>query len=141
MRTWRAPLGSLAPPAAPASEGNSLTLAGMSITNQCHQPEPVGASGSYTVMAKLFASAGAPLQRSVGDLLSPVQPKPLNSKLLGISASAAKSGLDRTKPPDEVVGLMLDSSTWGSPDATTVAPQSARPWACIRGSANGESWL
>src|SRR5512140_337058 len=126
MRTWRAPLGSFAPPAAPASDGSSLTLAGMSITNQCHQPEPVGASGSYTVTAKLFASFGAPLQRSVGDLLSPVQPKPLNSKLLGIRASGAKSGLERLKPPDEVGGLMSDSSKWGSPDATPVAALSAR---------------
>jgi hypothetical protein len=39
-------------------------LAGMSNTTQCHQPLPVGASGSYIVMAKLLVPSGAFFQES-----------------------------------------------------------------------------
>jgi len=49
----------------------------MFTTTQCHHPEPVGASGSNMVSAKLFAPAGAPLHDSCGDVLPPVHPKPL----------------------------------------------------------------
>src|SRR5512139_3604551 len=88
MRTWRAPAGRLAPLALPASDFSSLTSAGMLITDQCHQPEPVGASGSYTVTAKLLVPLGAPLHWSAGDLFSPAQPKPLNSKRCGLECVA-----------------------------------------------------
>ena len=72
---------------------SSVTLAGMLTTDQCHQPEPVGASGSYTVTAKLLVSLGAPLHFKAGDLFSPEQPKPLNSNFLSIRALALMSGL------------------------------------------------
>src|SRR5215218_10428920 len=98
MRTWRAPCGRLALLTLPASGLSSVTLAGMLMTDQCHQPEPVGASGSYTVTAKLLVSLGAPLHFNAGDLFSPEQPKPLNSKLFGIRASACMSGLLNVKP-------------------------------------------
>src|SRR6478609_2934090 len=98
MRTWRAPGGRLALLALPASGFSSFTLAGMLMTDQCHQPEPVGASGSYTVTAKLLVSLGAPLHFSAGDLFSPPQPKTLASKRLAIMASALTSGLCSLKP-------------------------------------------
>jgi hypothetical protein len=40
----------------------------MSITSQCQKPEPVGASGSKHVTAKLLVSAGKPDQRIGGDV-------------------------------------------------------------------------
>jgi hypothetical protein len=43
-------------------------------TTQCQKPLPVGASGSYTVMAKLLVLFGAPLQLSDGETLPPLQP-------------------------------------------------------------------
>src|SRR3954463_1798769 len=98
MRTWRAPCGRLALLALPASGLSSVTLGGMLITDQCHQPEPVGASGSYTVTAKLRVSLGAPLHFSAGDLFSPEQPKTLASKRLSIRALALPSGLSSLKP-------------------------------------------
>ncbi len=39
----------------------------MSATAQCQKPDPVGASGSYIVTAKLLVPAGAPDQASCGD--------------------------------------------------------------------------
>src|SRR4051812_12398653 len=88
-----APLGSFAPPAAAASARRSIGSAGVVITHPCHQPEPVGASGSYTLTAKLLVSLGAPLHLSAGDLFSPEQPKPLNSNFLSIIAVGLRSGL------------------------------------------------
>ena len=44
-----------------------MTDAGMLNTTQCQNPLPVGASGSYTVTAKLFVSAGKPLHRRCGE--------------------------------------------------------------------------
>src|SRR3954470_7174830 len=98
MRTWRAPCGRLALLALPASGLSSVVLAGMLMTDQCHQPEPVGASGSYTVTAKLLVPLGAPFHASAGDLFSPAQPKPLNSKRWGITPPALMSGLVKVKP-------------------------------------------
>src|SRR6187551_3015447 len=98
MRTCRAPCGRLAPLTLPASGFNSVASAGMLITDQCHQPEPVGASGSYTVTAKLLVSLGAPLHFKAGDLFSPEQPKLLNSNFLSIVPLALMSGLLRVKP-------------------------------------------
>src|SRR5829696_3648949 len=98
MRTFFAPAGRLAPLTLPASGLNSVTLAGMLITDQCHQPEPVGASGSYTVTAKLLVSLGAPLHCNAGDLFSPEQPKPLNSNFLSSVEFGLMSGLVSVKP-------------------------------------------
>ena len=46
----------------PACQLSWVTLAGILNTTQCHQPLPVGASGSYMVTAKLLAPVGTPLQ-------------------------------------------------------------------------------
>lgn len=46
-----APGGSSSPVPLPASLAGSVTEAGMFATGQCQKPEPVGASGSYTVTA------------------------------------------------------------------------------------------
>ena len=75
-------------------------------TIQCQNPEPVGASGSYTVTAKLLVSLGAPLHWRAGDLFSPEHPKPSNSKLLGISSSALMSRLLNVKPAAGDAGTM-----------------------------------
>src|SRR5689334_21759687 len=98
MRTCFAPGGRLALLALPASGFSSVTFAGMLITDQCHQPEPVGASGSYTVTAKLLVSLGAPLHLSAGDLISPPQPNTLDSHFLSIIAFGFTSGLVSLKP-------------------------------------------
>ena len=65
----------------PALVTNSFIFAGMSKTTQCHHPLPVGASGSYIVIAKLLVPSGAFSQESCGDLFSPSHPKPLNSSV------------------------------------------------------------
>jgi hypothetical protein len=61
-------------PAAPVS--SSVTEAGMPSTTQCQNPEPVGASGSKQVTAKLLVSAGKPDQDSDGEMFAPVMPNP-----------------------------------------------------------------
>jgi hypothetical protein len=48
----------------------------MFTTSQCQNPDPVGASGSKQVTAKLLVSAGAPDHFRCGGLLPPAQPKP-----------------------------------------------------------------
>src|SRR5574344_2664346 len=93
---WRAPAGRSWPPSAPSLARSSVMRAGRSTTGQCHQPEPLGASGSYTVTAKLCVPSGAPLQRSTGEALRPVQPKPLNSNSWAMVPLAGMSGLERT---------------------------------------------
>ncbi len=45
-------------------------------TIQCQKPEPVGASGSKQVTAKLLVSAGKPDQESDGEMFPPVMPHP-----------------------------------------------------------------
>src|SRR5690606_28145139 len=69
----------------------------MSTTIQCHQPEPVGASGSYTVTAKLLVPSGAPLHCKTGDWLLPPQPNMSDSKLAAIAPPAGTSGLVKLK--------------------------------------------
>ena len=65
-----------AAPAASAGGGSNWVTVGVTpATTQCQKPLPVGASGSYTVMAKLLASLGAPLQLRDGEMLPPLQPK------------------------------------------------------------------
>src|SRR5215217_7656398 len=46
---------------APISFRNACGRGGIFDTTQCHQPLPVGASGSYTVIAKRFVPCGTPL--------------------------------------------------------------------------------
>src|SRR5437764_14023333 len=77
----------------PAPFGSDIVLGGRLNTTQCHQPLPVGASGSYMVIAKLFAPLGAPLQFNAGEILAPVQPKPLKTRSSRILASSFISGL------------------------------------------------
>jgi hypothetical protein len=48
----------------------------MFTTSQCQKPDPVGASGSKQVMAKLLVPAGASDHVRCGDVLPPAQPKP-----------------------------------------------------------------
>src|SRR5512146_1107730 len=64
----------------------------MSYTTQCHQPLPVGASGSKTVTAKLLVPAGTFFHSSAGDRLSPLQPNPLYSCALVIGLPVFTSG-------------------------------------------------
>src|SRR5574340_922459 len=63
----------------PELVGSRVTAGGMLNTTQCHQPLPVGASGSKTVTAKLLVPAGTSFQVSSGDTFWPLQPKPLNT--------------------------------------------------------------
>src|SRR5689334_13979173 len=79
----------------PASLGNDVVPGGILNTTQCHQPLPVGASGSYMVTAKLLAPLGAPLQLRAGETLPPVQPKPLNTCSLAMVAPSLRSVLAR----------------------------------------------
>ena len=73
--------------------GSDVTLAGMSITTQCQNPDPVGASGSKHVTAKLLVAAGKPDQDSCGEMFSPVMPKLLYTWLLLICWPSATSSL------------------------------------------------
>src|SRR6516164_5539670 len=79
-----APLGMSFFFTSPAPSGIEVVEAGMLITIQCQKPLPVGASGSYTVTAKLLVSAGAPDQLSSGERFLPLQPKLLNTNSSGI---------------------------------------------------------
>src|SRR5688572_23090137 len=76
---WMLPCG--APPLSglPAPAGSDAVSAGILKITQCHQPLPVGASGSYTVTAKLFVPFGAWSHRNSGEVLLPLQPNPLNT--------------------------------------------------------------
>ena len=65
--------------------------------SQCHQPLPVGASGSYTVTAKLFVSGGAFCHWSSGEILPPVQPKPEKTCSLPIFPLSFRTGLTKLK--------------------------------------------
>src|SRR4051812_2278912 len=78
-RLWPASLVKVtAPPGnslpSPAPAGRSVTVAGRLATAQCQKPDPVGASGSYTVTAKLCVSSGNPDQLSCGETSSPPAP-------------------------------------------------------------------
>ena len=66
---------------------------GMLKITQCHQPLPVGASGSYMVTAKLFVPFGAFAQRNSGDTLSPVQPNPSKTWVFPIVCFGLMVGL------------------------------------------------
>src|SRR3954467_1306183 len=58
----------------PAPAGRSVTVAGRLPRAQCQKPDAVGASGSYTVTAKLLVSSGKPDQLSCGETSSPPAP-------------------------------------------------------------------
>src|ERR1700684_908274 len=90
---WNAPLGRPEPsvPAAPVS--SSVTEAGMPSTIQCQNPEPVGASGSKQVTAKLLVSAGKPDHESDGEMFPPVMPNPLKTWFSYIICPSATSSL------------------------------------------------
>src|SRR5262249_53549336 len=81
----------------PAPRGNAVIEGGMFTTVQCHQPLPVGASGSYMVRAKLLVPSGAPSHISAGERFLPVQPKLLNTCSIGRVPPSFRSGLVRWK--------------------------------------------
>src|SRR5262249_25110607 len=92
--TCEQPNGSPEPSARPAPFPSSAASAGMLTTTQCHQPAPpVGASGSCTSSAKLFAAAGAPDHLSAGEMFPPEQPKPLNTCSIAIGPFGLITGL------------------------------------------------
>ena len=66
-------------------------------TTHCHQPLPVGASGSYTVIAKRFVPCGTPLHDRGGEWFAPEQPNPLKTYWLGIRAFGLRSSTFRRK--------------------------------------------
>src|ERR1700753_666445 len=70
--------------ASPAPSGNSVTEAGKLATAQCQNPDSVGASGSYTVTAKLRVSSGKPDQLSCGLTSSP--PAPMIPLICGVAS-------------------------------------------------------
>ena len=49
----------------------------MSMTSQCQNPDPVGASGSKQVTANPLVSGGNPCQRSSGEMFWPDIPNEL----------------------------------------------------------------
>ncbi len=63
----------------PAPALSSLMSEGILKTTQCHHPLPVGASGSYTVTAKLSAFSGALTHLRAGEMFFPLQPNPENT--------------------------------------------------------------
>src|SRR5690606_36396390 len=63
-----APRGRFGPPTAHAPAASSVTSAGMLATVQCQKPDPVGASGSKQVTAKLLVPSGAPDHDSWGEV-------------------------------------------------------------------------
>src|SRR5215213_6119808 len=96
-RACTLPGGSLPLPGSPAPSGNSVVETGMLTTSQCQKPLPVGASGSYMVSARLFASAGTSFHTSGGEIFSPVQPKALAVCFRGIVPSPPIAGLEISK--------------------------------------------
>src|SRR5690242_17999784 len=115
-----APRGALPLAGSPAPAGSALTSAGMLNITQCHQPLPVGASGSYTVKAKLLVPAGALFHASDGDTFPPSQPKPLYTCASAIVAPGLISALDKVNDP-------AASATAGSSAATHSKRRSIMP--------------
>src|SRR5215831_13208540 len=93
LRTWKAPSGSPVPSGLPTPAASSVTDAGRPNTIQCQNPDPVGASGSKQVTAKPLVSAGNPDQRSDGEMLAPVMPKPSKTWFSPICTPSATSSL------------------------------------------------
>src|SRR3974390_2898090 len=90
----------------PAPAASEVVAAGMLYTTQCHQPLPVGASGSCISSAKLFVPAGAPLQARAGDMLTPLQPNSLKTCALASVPPSVKSVLLKVK-------LAMAPGSWG----------------------------
>lgn len=87
-------LAEVGSPAPASSPGDSV---GRLNTTQCHQPLPVGASGSWTVTAKLRVPFGGCFHSRVGDRLAPVQPKPLKTCASSMVRAGLMSGLSIVK--------------------------------------------
>src|SRR6516165_2181335 len=104
----------------PAPAGSELVPAGMLNTIQCHQPLPVGASGSCISSAKLWVPAGAPLQARAGDMLPPLQPNSWNTWALAIVPPAVISVLVRLNLAMAPVSLAA-----GGAAASKVVPATA----------------
>src|SRR5215472_10348993 len=77
----------------------------MLLTTQCHQPLPVGASGSCARSAKLLVPAGGLLQESCGETLPPLQPKPLKTCAAAIVLPSARSVLESVNLPPPALGV------------------------------------
>src|SRR5580698_3873743 len=92
--------------------------------SQCHQPLPVGASGSCTRSAKLCVPLGAWLQESAGERFPPWQPKPLNTWASAILPPAAMSGLVRVNFAAGASAALTAAAAITRADAS--APQSLR---------------
>src|SRR5689334_17936347 len=92
----------------------------MLYTTQCHQPLPVGASGSCTMRAKLLVPAGAPLQASAGEMLLPWQPK-----LLKTCAAAMVPPGDRSVLVSLKVAMACVSFAVGASAASSLPAASA----------------
>ena len=69
----------------------------MPSTIQCQKPDPVGASGSKQVTAKLLVSAGKPDHDSDGEMLPPVMPQSSKTWFSGIISPCAMSSLCTSK--------------------------------------------
>src|SRR5258705_2619062 len=84
----------------------------MPSTTQCQNPEPVGASGSKQVTAKLLVSAGKPDQYSDGEMFPPVMPNPSKTWLPDIISPSATSSLRRS---NDGTGGMKSYGSGGRP--------------------------
>ena len=97
-------------------------MAGRFQTTQCHQPLPVGASGSWTISAKLFVPAGAFRQLKAGDTLPPVQPKPLKTWADGDGLAGHQVGADEAEGGVLGVGGAEDEQKRGDDEAHEAVP-------------------
>src|SRR3954464_15247067 len=86
LRYCTAPSGRVGESLSPAPLGSSVTEAGMFATTQCQNPLVVGASGSYTVTAKLRVPSGKPDQDSCGERSSP--PAPISPLTCGMGSTS-----------------------------------------------------
>src|SRR5580658_7237339 len=95
----------------------------MLTTHQCQKPLPVGASGSYMLMAKLLVAFGAPDQASAGDTFGLVQPKRLAACSLAILPPGLMSVLVRVRA--------LAAPAPPRPQATSPATKAKARIACL----------
>src|SRR4051812_19172992 len=102
LRYCTAPSGRVGESLSPAPLGSSVTEAGMFATTQCQNPLVVGASGSYTVTAKLRVPSGKPDQDSCGDRSSPPAPK-----------TPLTCGIDSCWPSVTSALVTVKLGTWG----------------------------
>src|SRR4029077_1305485 len=108
----------------PAPAGSELVPAGVLHTTQSHQPLPVGGSGSCTSNAKLWVSAGAPLQAKAGDRFPPLQPNSLKTWALASVPPSGKSMLVRENLDIEPVSLAEEAAAASSVVAATASAAS-----------------